>query len=275
MSGRPQIQARLPIRLSGAVWIRGRRGSTLGDDRIELLERIDRLGSITKAAKAVGISYKTAWDVIDEVNNLSPKPLVVRTSGGRGGGGSILTDEGKEIARMYRVVENEHRTFLKGLEGKIGPLAGLHPLLKGVAMRVSARNVFLGTVAWVRKGAVNSEVLLRLKGDDTLCAVVTNASVEALGLRMDREAYGIIKASSVILGRDLHTARLSARNVLCGKVERVIDGPVSAEVTLRLPGGSAVTAVITEESAKRLAFSPGDHACALVKASSVILGVAD
>lgn len=275
MTPRSRTPARNPIRLSGTVWIRGRRGSTLGDDRVLLLERIDRLGSITRAAKAVGISYKTAWDVIDEVNNLSPKPLVVRTAGGRGGGGTALTDDGKEVVRLYRLVEGEHLRFLKGLEGKVGPLAGLHPLLKGVAMRVSARNVFLGTVAWIRKGAVNSEVLLRLKGDDTLCAVVTNASVDALGLRMDREAYGIIKASSVILGRDLHAARLSARNVLCGKVERVIDGAVNAEVTLRLPGGSAVTAVITEESAKRLAFSPGDHACALVKASSVILGVAD
>jgi len=275
MTPRPRAPGRNPIRLSGTVWIRGRRGNTLGDDRILLLERIDRLGSISKAAKAVGISYKTAWDVVDGVNNLSPKPLVVRTSGGRGGGGTVLTEDGKEVVRLYRLVEGEHQRFLKSLEGKVGPLAGLHPLLKGVAMKVSARNVFLGTVAWIRKGAVNSEVLLRLKGDDTLCAVVTNASVEALGLRVDGEAYGIIKASSVILGRDLHAARLSARNVLCGNVERVIDGPVSAEVTLRLTGGSAVTAVITEESAKRLAFSPGDHACALVKASSVILGVAD
>jgi molybdate transport system regulatory protein len=275
MTPRPRAPVRNPIRLSGTVWIRGRRGSALGDDRVLLLERIDRLGSISKAAKAVGISYKTAWDVVDGVNNLSPKPLVVRTSGGRGGGGTVLTEDGKEVVRLYRLVEGEHRRFLKVLEGKIGPLAGLHPLLKGVAMRVSARNVFLGTVAWIRKGAVNSEVLLRLKGDDTLCAVVTNASVEALGLRIDREAYGIFKASSVILGRDLHAARISARNVLCGTVERVIDGPVSAEVTVRLPGGSAVAAVITEESAKRLAFSPGDHACALVKASGVILGVAD
>jgi molybdate transport system regulatory protein len=275
MSGRARPPGGNPIRLSGTVRFLGRRGSALGDDRIRLLERIDRLGSISKGAKAVGISYKTAWDVVDEVNNLSPKPLVVRTSGGRGGGGTVLTEEGKEVVRLYRVVEGEHRRFLRGLEGKIGPLPGLHPLLRGVAMRVSARNVYLGTVAWIRKGAVNSEVLLRLKGEDTLCAVVTNASVEGLGLRIDGKAYGIIKASSVILGRDLHAARVSARNVLCGKVERVVDGPVSAEVTLRLPGGNAVTAVITEESGKRLAFSPGDHACALVKASGVILGVAD
>ncbi|HEX9204804.1 MAG TPA: TOBE domain-containing protein [Candidatus Deferrimicrobiaceae bacterium] len=274
MSGRQRSPNRPPIRLSGAVWIRGGRGTAIGDDRIGLLERIDRLGSISKAAKAAGISYKTAWDVIDEVNNLSPRPLVVRTSGGRMGGGTVLTDEGKEVVRLYRVIEGEHRRFLRGLEGKAGPLAGIHPLLTGVAMRVSARNVFLGTIAWIRKGAVNSEVLLRLRGEDALCSVITNESVESLGLAVGQEAYAFFKASSVILGKDLHAARVSARNVLCGKVERVKEGPVSAEVTVRLPGGSTVTAVITEESARQLAFLPGDHACALVKASNVIMGVA-
>ena len=185
-----------------------------------------------------------------------------------------MTEEGKRVVRTYRVLDREHRRFLKVLEGKIGLHVGLHPLLTGVAMRVSARNVFLGTVAWIRKGAVNSEVLLRLRGGDSLCSVITNASVESLGLKVDMEAYALFKASSVILGRDLHAARISARNILCGKVDRVAEGPVSAEVTIRLPGGSTVVSVITEESARRLAFAPGDHACAVVKASSVILGVA-
>ena len=274
MDGRPGTRGRSPLRLSGEVWFRGGRGSTLGDNRIALLERIDRLGSISKAAKAAGISYKTAWDVIDEVNNLSTEPLVVRTSGGRGGGGTVLTGEGKEVVRLYRLFEREHRRFLKDLEGKAGPIGELHPLLTGVAMKVSARNVFLGTIAWIRKGAVNSEVLVRLKGEDAICSVITNTSVETLGLKEGMEAYAFFKASSVVLGKELHAQRISARNVLCGKVERVKEGPVSAEVTVRLPGGSTVTSVITEESVKRLAFAPGDHACAIVKASSVMLGVA-
>src|SRR5512139_3949561 len=207
MSGRRRTPNQPPIRLSGAVWIRGGRGTTLGDDRIGLLERIDRLGSISKAAKAAGISYKTAWDMIDEVNNLSPKPLVIRTTGGRMGGGTVLTEEGKEVVRLFRVIAGEHRRFLRGLEGKAGPLEGIHPLLSGVVMRVSARNVFLGTIAWIRKGAVNSEVLLRLRGEDTLCSVITNESVESLGLAVGQEAYAFFKASSVILGKDLHAAR--------------------------------------------------------------------
>jgi molybdate transport system regulatory protein len=60
---------------------------------------------------------------------------------------------------------------------------------------------------------------------------------------------------------------------LCGTVDRIVHGPVNAEVTVVLPGGSVLAAIVTEESAKRLAIAKGDHVCALVKASSVILGV--
>jgi len=60
---------------------------------------------------------------------------------------------------------------------------------------------------------------------------------------------------------------------LCGTADRIAHGPVNAEVTVILPGGSVLTAIITEESAKRLLLAKGDHLCALVKASSVILGV--
>ena len=75
------------------------------------------------------------------------------------------------------------------------------------------------------------------------------------------------------LGKDLHGAKVSARNVLCGTADRIAHGPVNAEVTVVLPGGSVLTSIITEESAKRLILAKGDHVCALVKASSVILGV--
>jgi len=53
------------------------------------------------------------------------------------------------------------------------------------------------------------------------------------------EAYAFFKASAVILGRDLHNAKVSARNVLCGTVSRVVHGPVNAEVTVDLPGAAS------------------------------------
>jgi molybdate transport system regulatory protein len=148
-----------------------------------------------------------------------------------------------------------------------------YSLVRRVAMRVSARNVFLGKVAAVRKGAVSTEVTVALKGGETLCSVITNESAATLGLKTGLEAYAFFKASAVILGKDLHDAKVSARNLLCGTVERIVHGPVNAEITVVLPGGSVLAAIITEGSANRLVLAKGDHVCALVKASSVILGV--
>jgi molybdate transport system regulatory protein len=116
-------------------------------------------------------------------------------------------------------------------------------------------------------------VTVALKGGETVCSVITNESARVLGLKTGMEAYAFFKASAVILGKDLHDAKVSARNLLCGTADRIAHGPVNAEVAVVLPGGSVLTAIITEESAKRLLLAKGDHVCALVKASSVILGV--
>lgn len=245
----------------------------LGGDRIGLLEAIDRFGSITRAAREIGVSYKTAWDAVDAMNNAAERPLVERAVGGLGGGGTVLTDEGKETVRMYRVLQDEHQEFIKRLEGRLGDVGRFYSLLRRVAMRVSARNVFQGKVTAVRKGAVSTEVALALKGGGTVCSVITNESAGVLGLKTGVEAYAFFKASAVILGKDLHDAKVSARNLLCGTADRITHGPVNAEVTVVLPGGSVLTAIITGESAKRLLLAKGDHVCALVKASSVILGV--
>ena len=140
-------------------------------------------------------------------------------------------------------------------------------------MKLSARNVFPGTVTKVTKGAVNSEVQLSTKGGDRIVAIITNASVDALGLKAGTPALAIIKASWVILGKDLHNAKLSTRNILCGTVSKVTLGAVNTEVALKLSGGATLTAIITNESTQTLGLKPGDHACAAIKASSVILGV--
>jgi len=245
----------------------------VGGNRIDLLEAIDRCGSISGAAREVGISYKTAWDAVDAMNNAAEKALVLRGAGGVGGGGTILTEHGKDTVGLYRVLQGEHQRFIDRLEGHLGDVGRLYSLLRRVSMRVSAQNVFHGKVREVRKGSVSTEVTLGMKGGETLCSVITNESAGVLGLKPGVEAYAFFKASAVILGKDLHNAKVSARNVLCGTVIRVAHGPVNAEVTVDLLGGNVLTAIVTEGSANRLLLAKGDPIWALVKASSVILGV--
>jgi len=72
-----------------------------GPGRLELLSLIDESGSIVKAAKAMGMSYKKAWDMVDDMNTRGKKPLVVARKGGDKGGGTELTDTGRKMITMY------------------------------------------------------------------------------------------------------------------------------------------------------------------------------
>ena len=140
-------------------------------------------------------------------------------------------------------------------------------------MKISARNVLPGTVASVTNGAVNAEVSLTLRGGETVVAIITNASVESLGLQVGNSAYAIIKASEVMIGKNLESAKLSARNILAGEVTELQDGAVNSEVGVRLPGGTMLVASITRTSIKALELKQGDKVSAIVKASHVLVGV--
>jgi molybdate transport system regulatory protein len=140
-------------------------------------------------------------------------------------------------------------------------------------MKISARNTLAGEVSKVIKGAVNAEVDLSLNGGDKVVAIITNESVARLGLKEGTRAYAILKASFVILAKGLDAKKISARNVLPGKVSKVLEGAVNTEVVMKLGGGSQLTAIITRESSHSLGLKEGDDAYAVFKASSVILAV--
>ena len=140
-------------------------------------------------------------------------------------------------------------------------------------MKVSARNVFSGTIQKITKGAVNAEVILAISGETSITSIITNGAIENLSLKEGMNAYAIIKSSSIIIAQELLDAKLSARNILPGKILRLIEGPVSTEVDVEIGGGNVISAIITHGSSEKLSLKEGAHACAVFKASSVILGV--
>lgn len=139
-------------------------------------------------------------------------------------------------------------------------------------MKISARNVFKGTVSDLVNGAVNAKVEIALGGGDRLTAVVTQESAQSLGLATGKEVVAIIKAPWVMLMTDSNI-RLSARNILTGTVKTIEAGAVNTEVTLALPGGTEITSVVTKEAVAELGLRPGSTASAVIKASNIILGV--
>lgn len=109
-----------PFEFGGALWLEKAGRRFLDSEGIKLLEKVDEVGSITRAAIAVGISYKTAWDRINQINSQADTPLVKRLTGGQGGGGTKLTQSGKEMISQFRAVQEKHRRFLDRIEGSCG-----------------------------------------------------------------------------------------------------------------------------------------------------------
>jgi molybdate transport system regulatory protein len=241
-------------------------------DHLELLERIAATGSITAAASAMGMSYKVAWEAVEAINNLSEQPLVERKTGGQKGGGTTLTVYGRRVVGAYRRLEQEREQVLKKLAEVMDDFDEYYHVIRRFDMKTSARNQFFGTVKSIKTGAINAEVVLDIGGGDTLAAVITNESVDHLSLKVGTEAYAMIKAPCVIVTTS-DGFKTSARNELRGTVVRCQEGAVSGEVIIELSCGKTVAAIVTNDSIKSLGLKEGMKACALIKASHVILAV--
>jgi molybdate transport system regulatory protein len=79
--------------------------SRIGPGKIELLENIEACGSISAAGRAMDMSYKRAWDLVDEINRICGHAAVERQTGGKNGGGAILTPFGTSLVARYRKIE--------------------------------------------------------------------------------------------------------------------------------------------------------------------------
>lgn len=260
------------IELHGSVWMTVGEENLGGKDRVALLASIAECGSITQAAKAIKMSYKAAWDAIDTMNTLAGEPLVERVTGGKGGGGTRLTVRGAQLVSNFRIIEREHRHFIEQLGQQAEGIADDFLLIRRMSMKTSARNHFLGKVRHIKAGAVNDEIELDVGNGHSIVAIITHESTQSLGLQVGGEAFALIKASSVLIITEPENARFSARNSLAGTISRLQPGAVNTEVVIELPGGSAVAAIVTQESSERLALAVGMPAVAIFKASSVILG---
>jgi molybdate transport system regulatory protein len=102
----------------------------IGPGKIQLLEKIDEFGSISAAGRAMDMSYKRAWDLVDEINRICRQAAVERQTGGKNGGGAVLTPFGTSLVARYRKIERDAasavRKELAALRSDIGrPKKGL------------------------------------------------------------------------------------------------------------------------------------------------------
>lgn len=235
--------------------------------RIALLGHIAEQGSITRAAKSAGLSYKAAWDAIDELNNLAQKPLVERSVGGKGGGGAKLTAEGERVLRLYQRLQMLQAEVLGSDEA-----ASDFSLLGRLMLRTSARNQLHGQVIGIEQHGRNDLICLQLAGGLTLQAQITHDSTQRLELEMGVEVVALIKAGWLELLAP-EQAATPGHNCMSGSVEAILaaeDGP--SEVRIALPTGQVLCALAQPDALKALGAVEGKTLQVQFAPSNVLLG---
>jgi len=96
----------------GRIWLEKDGELYMGGGRQMLLERIDKFGSISAAARSMKLGYRNAWLWVEAANRLAPSPLVEKVAGGPGGGYARLTDEGRRAVAQYRRLRSKFERFL-------------------------------------------------------------------------------------------------------------------------------------------------------------------
>jgi len=94
-------------------------GNFVGRGRIELLENIQIFGSIAKAASEMKMSYRQAWQMVKEMNEITDGPLVEKILGGKGGGGTKVTARGEKVIRVFHEIQDDIDDFAKKIAKKI------------------------------------------------------------------------------------------------------------------------------------------------------------
>jgi molybdate transport system regulatory protein len=256
--------------LSGQLTLAGRLDARF----FALLQGIADTGSINKAARVAGYSYKGAWLVLETASNLAHAPLLESATGGRHGGGSRLTAEAHGLLACWQQLHVAHEDFLRVQDEWLMQQPALAGTLRRMAMKTTARNQFAGVIDAVEVGPVSAQASVRLHGGQVITATMTATAAHKLRLKVGQEAIALVKASAVVLVTDFAGYELSARNQLAGTISRIDKGAVSSLVGLTLPGGATVTASVTHDAVSALALAVGQPATAVFKAYSVMVAVA-
>lgn len=245
--------------------------------QLDLLAAVKNHGSITAAAKAIGISYKTAWERVERLNNLSELPLVSRNAGGSNGGGTSLTEAGDTILAQLQSLQ-EQQQFVLNRNNQYGNTftttsTGLQQFLLNNSVSSSARNQFLGRITMIDQGAVNCQLKIAVSASIALSVSITDQSRASMALQVNDRVIALIKASAVglALPSSAPLRGISSENIFCGRLSKLIPGAVNVDVSIDLSDGKSLSAIVSEESATRLSLQEGMDINAFFDANSVIL----
>jgi molybdate transport system regulatory protein len=148
-----------------------------------------------------------------------------------------------------------------------------HFIEKESIRKTSARNTFFGKIGAIRRGDIQSQVELVTLGGDIVTTVITNNSLQRLGLKVGALIAAEVKAPWVILQKADERPVCTAENMFLGTVTRVLRGKLTTEFTVRIADGTELCSLVTEESGRRLGIKEKDKVWAVFNSFAVILRV--
>lgn len=238
--------------------------------RIALLKQVEITGSISQGARNAGISYKSAWDAINEMNQLSEHAIVERSTGGKGGGGAVLTRYGRRLIELYDLLgQIQQKAFDVLSDDDALPLDSLLAAISRFSLQTSARNQWFGTITRRDHQQIQEHVeVLLADGQTRLKVALTARSGDRLGLEEGKEVLVLLKAPWIGISRDSAAAR-GADNQLTGIISHIARGSSHCEVLMNLPDGQTLCATVAGSQADDL--REGEAAVAWFNADRVIL----
>jgi len=249
--------------LESKLLLRKNREDFLSPKKVQLLENITIYGSISKAAKASEITYKTAWTWIDKMNSLAPKALVEKISGGKGGGGTLVTAYAKELICLYEEVEALHNKHLNTLERAFDHLED--EKIKGFSFsRLNAE------VVEISKHEKRATLRLKLGCGSSISAQAPVAFVEVNKLKPASMLYVLVESQAVSVSKSFEKES-SSRNKLQTKVVDVMIHGEDVVLTLSLGNSEMLTSQITYQSYQSLDIKKEDELWVMFKAYSITL----
>jgi len=240
------------------------------EKRIELLHAIEKYGSISKAAKAVPMSYKSAWEAVDTMNALSPEPIVCRETGGKDGGGTTITEYGKQLLENYAILKEEHKRFLERLAELTDIQSGSFKTIGRLAMQISARNQIQAEVVSVESQDVKAKVVLKLKSGQKLTSVITKEAVQGLHIEQNQTVVAIFKSSAVVLTH--MDAEHNEENTLEGIVTKIDKDRHSAKVVVDIGHHDTIVSIVPIDTVEKMQIIEGRAVSAVIKANDIMIG---
>lgn len=258
------------MRIDGRFWLTQDNQNFLGSGRIELLERIDKIGSIHAAAKEMKMSYKAAWERINGMNLLADQPLIERTTGGKGGGGTKLTPYARELIATFHRFNELHRQFIDRFAEAGDDPERLARILSRTFLTTSARNQLPATLLSIEERGLNGVLTLSLTGSHTIQSIITLKSIRNMGLTIGCDLYAIIKSSDVTIVTT-SPENSESMNCLKGSIGRIESQDDTNEITFALDLFTELISLMNPKETVKL--SEGMNAYALISPKHIIIGL--